>query len=93
MVQETYYSYNEDSGGYGELNVDPEGIIVPEVLSFDDDGNPVWTATSDVGLFANLPDLQYDFERLPSGTRLYVELSVTDYGGRTESISAEVQVP
>ena len=93
VVQETYYAYDEASGSYGELTVDPEGIIVPEVLSYDADGNPVWTATSDVGLFADLPNLQYDFAPLPSGTTLYAELTATDYGGNVESVSTQVPVP
>ena len=47
----------------------------------------------DVGLFADLSNLQYNFERLDPGTSLLVELSVTDYGGNTDAVSTVVEVP
>lgn len=93
IISETYYTYDEQTGQYGELTAEPEGIIVPEVLNVLDDGTEEWIATSDVGLFADLPNLMYDLEDLPSGTQVYIELFVIDFGGNSDSVSAVVTVP
>lgn len=93
LVSETYYVYNEETDTYGELTADPNGIIVPLVWTSNADGSGEWVPTSDVGLFADLPNLQYDLEKLESGTTLYVELSVTDFGGNEDFVSAYATVP
>ncbi len=92
VLNETYYGYTA-AGTYGELTADPEGIIVPKLLVVAADGTATWEPATDVGLFADLPSLQYDFETLASGTPLYAELAVTDFGGNSDSVSAEVVVP
>jgi len=93
IINETYYAYDEEAETYGELTADPEGIIVPEVLNIAEDGTEGWVATSDVGLFADLPNIQYEFEPLESGTQLHADLTVIDYGGNFDSVSARVAVP
>lgn len=93
IINETYYVYDEDLGTYGELTADPAGIIVPEVLNVAADGTSTWILTSDVGLYADLPNLQYDVVALDSGTSIYVELTVTDFGGNFDTVFASVQVP
>lgn len=93
LISETYYSYDEESGNYGELTAEPEGIIVPEVLNVLADGTEEWISTTDVGLYADLPNLQYDLADLESGTRVYIELYVADFGGNTDMVSAIVTVP
>lgn len=93
VTDETYFIVDPDSGTYGEMTADAAGIIVPRVLTVDIEGNVTWTPTTDVGLFADLSNLQYDFERLDPGTSLLVELSVTDYGGNTDAVSTVVEVP
>ncbi|MDQ3991548.1 MAG: clostripain-related cysteine peptidase, partial [Actinomycetota bacterium] len=93
IVNETYYAYNGEVGTYGEMTADPEGIIVPQVLQVDAEGNQEWTATTDVGLYADLPNLAYELEPLESGTELYVELVVEDFGGNSDFVSSEVAVP
>ena len=93
VLTETYYAFNADLGTYGELTTDPDGIIVPEVLNIREDGTEEWLATSDYGLRADLPSLQYKFVRLAPGTSLYIELNVTDFGGNTSTVSAYVIVP
>ena len=93
IVNETYYVYDEELGTYGELTADPEGLIVPQVLNIAPDGTETWVATTDVGLFADLPNLQYDLVPLDSGTPLHVELTVADFGGNSDTISAQVTVP
>src|SRR3546814_11047261 len=78
VLNETYYAYNADLGTYGELTADPSGIIVPNVLTIDAEGNQTWTPTTDVGLFADLPNLQYKIGNAACRERewQYVELSV-----------------
>ena len=57
------------------------------------DGTEVWYSTSEVGLYADLPALVYNFPRLPSGTQLYIELVLVDFGGNTGRVDAVVEVP
>jgi hypothetical protein len=93
ITSETYYSYDEVSGNYGELSTEADGIIVPQVLSVAADGTEQWVFTSESGLYADLPNLEYDLADLASGTQLYLELWVTDFGGNTDMVSAVVTVP
>jgi hypothetical protein len=93
VMTETYYAYNDSLGTYGELTADPEGVIVPQVLTVDADGNEEWTATSDYGLWADLPAISYEFVAIPSGTRLLIELWVEDFGGNSAVAEAIVTVP
>lgn len=90
VTSETYYSFDEDSGAYGEATLDPEGLLVPRVKQFDESNNEVWLPTSDVGLYAELPNILYEFPRLEAGTQLYIELVVEDFGGNRDSVSAIV---
>ncbi len=93
VLSETYYVYNDELGTYGELTPDPAGIIVPKEYQSAADGTGSWVPTSNVGLYAKLDSLQYELPRLPSGTRLYIELTVTDFGGNSDTVSAEVVIP
>jgi hypothetical protein len=93
LINETYYAYDDDLETYGELLAEPQGIIVPEVLFIDADGTETWEPTSNIGLFADLPNLTYDLEDLEPGTELFVTLTVTDFGGNSDSVSAQVTVP
>ena len=93
VTDETYYAYDDAIGTYGELTADPSGVIVPEVLTVLPDGAEQWSATSDSGLYADLPSLVYDLADLESGTRLSIELTVVDYGGNSDSVSAVVTIP
>jgi hypothetical protein len=92
-VSETYYSYDEQTGNYGELTADPEGIIVPQLLSVRPDGTEEWIGTTETGLYADLPTLEYDLVDLEPGTVLYIELWVVDFGGNSDMVSATVTVP
>jgi len=92
-ISTTYYIYNEKTGTYGEFSPKPDWIIVPQVLSVMPDGSEQWYLTSDVGLYADVDSLVYDFPALESGTRLYLQLVVTDFGGNRASVGATVTVP
>lgn len=92
-LTETYYALDPELGTYGELTAEPTGVIDPQVLSVDSDGEETWASTSDTGLYADLPSLDYDFAALDSGTTVYIELSVTDFGGNSDSVNTSVLVP
>ena len=93
FISETIYIYDETSGGYGELAPDPEGIIVPDVLTIGADDEQVWEPTTDVGLYADLDNLTYDFAPLDSGTTIQADLTLYDFGGNTSTLSSLVEVP
>lgn len=94
ILSETYYAYDAESGTYGELSVEPGGLILPLVQTFDPASSAAeWVPTTDVGLYADLDLLQYDVVPLPSGLRLVVELYVYDFGGNSDFVSAVVTVP
>jgi hypothetical protein len=93
LVSEIYYLYNEQTDTFGELTADPDGVIVPLVWQVNPDGTGEWVPTSDVGLYADLPNLTYDLETLESTTQLYVELRVMDFGGNQDFVSAFATVP
>jgi hypothetical protein len=93
VVDETYYAIDPESGATGELYAEPDGIIVPRLMNVDPAGEISWIPTTDVGLFADLPNLQYSFEPLEPGTTIVVALDVTDFGGNFASISTLVDVP
>lgn len=93
FVSETLYGYEPETGGYGELPADPTGLLVPDVLTYTADGEGIWEPTTDVGLYADIPSLLYDFEPLEPGTELWVELTATDYGGNSASTGTVITVP
>jgi hypothetical protein len=94
ILSEIFYTYNEGSGTYGELQVDPQGLILPLVQRFDPaSGDVSWIPTSETGLFADLEALQYDVQPLPSGIQLVLELYVYDFGGNSDFVRAVVTVP
>ena len=90
---ETIYIYDEVSGGYGELAPDPEGVLVPDVLTVTAAGEQVWEPTTDVGLWADIPNLTYDFVPLDPGTTIQADLTVYDFGGNSSTLSSLVEVP
>lgn len=93
VLSEVYYAYDSNTGAYGEAFVEPDGLIYPVVLNEYPDGSVEWIHTLGVGLYADLPAIQYSFERLPEGTGLYAELAVFDYAGNTDSVSMFDFVP
>lgn len=92
ILSETYYVV-EDEGTFGELTTDPQGIIQPIVLNLYPDGSSEWIPTSDVGLYADLPNLSYEYVPLDPGTELYAELEITDFGGNSDTVSVQDVVP
>jgi hypothetical protein len=94
ILSETYYAYNPETGTYGELSVEPTGLIFPQVQIYDPaTGEYPWEVTGETPLYAELSNLVYSVDPLPSGTQLVVELWVVDFGGNAAYVSALVTVP
>ena len=92
VLSETYYAY-EEGGTLGAFTADPAGLIVPLVQFQGPDGSIEWVPNSEVGLYADIPNLAYAFEPLPPGTPLYAELTVYDFGGNSSAVAIEDVVP
>lgn len=92
VLSETYYAF-EEGGTLGEFTADPTGLIYPLVQYQAPDGTLEWVPNSDIGLYADIPSLAYEFAPLPSGTPLRVELTVFDFGGNSSFVYAEDLVP
>jgi hypothetical protein len=48
---------------------------------------------SEQGLWANLPDLQYNLDPLEAGTWLYAELVIYDFSGNSDYVAVFDQIP
>lgn len=92
ITNEVYFAHDPEAGTFGELYWKPKGIIVPQVHLVRTNGIDTWEPGG-IGLFANLPELTYDFRELRKGRELFVVLEVTDFGGNTASVSATVTIP
>jgi len=92
VLSEVYYEIDAD-GMIGELTADPDGLIYPVVLVEDADGSSEWLTLSEVGLYADLPSLQYNLVPLEPGTELFVELVVYDYSGDSSSKTGVITLP
>jgi hypothetical protein len=93
ITSESYYAFDPETSTYGEAQLDPEGLISPEVANYDAQGNEVWYPTSDVGLYADLEAITYEFVPLPSGTELQMDLGLYDFGGNVSYSTTSVVVP
>ncbi len=93
ITSETYYVLDPETGAYGELVPDPDGLIVPNVPTLANDGTETWGPTTDVGLYADTENLTYEFTPLDPGTVIQIDLSVTDYGDNSSTVSGQVEVP
>lgn len=93
IQSEVYYTIDAETGAQGELSPDPQGLIFPLVLAQYPDGTSEWVPAAQVGLYAELANLQYSFDPVPSGTDLYVELDVFDFGGNSDYVFLETTVP
>ena len=92
VISEIYYEVG-DEGTIGELTADPDGIVFPVVPIRDEAGGIEWVTLSEVGLYAQLDDIAYDLEPLPSGTELLVELVVYDVAGNSAAATGRLVVP
>ena len=92
VLEEDFYVVDQ-SGTFGSLAADPQGLIFPLVLVVGPDGSAEWQPTTEVGLWSDLPLIQYDFVPLDPGTQLYADLTVWDYGGNFDEFVTFPVVP
>lgn len=86
--------YSTDiAGTVGAFAAEPDGLLFPKLPHRTPGGQIEWISTTDVGLWADLPNLAYDFVDLPSGTPLLSELRVADFGGHTATATVSTLVP
>ena len=52
-----------------------------------------WIADTELGLYADLPDLEYNFEPLESGVGFTAELWIFDFGGNSDYVTVSDLVP
>ena len=92
ILNEIYYS-TDQTGQWGELVTDPEGLIYPNFLLQNTDFSFDWIEINEVGLWADIPSLTYSFEPLEPGTEFVAELWVFDYGGNSDYVYVEDIIP
>ena len=92
VLSEIYYS-TDQTGQWGELVADPEGLIYPVFLLQNPDYSFDWVEINEVGLWADIPNLAYSFESLESGMEFVAELWVFDYGGNSDYVYVEDIIP
>jgi len=90
-LSQTMYQIDED-GYWGVLFPEPDGLIAPWLLIEDTDGSLTWELSTDIGLWADLDNLTWDWITLEAGTPLYAELWVCDYGGNCDWVWAQTTV-
>jgi hypothetical protein len=88
---QTMYQIDEE-GYWGVLLPEPDGLVAPWLLIEDTDGSLVWELSTDIGLWADLDNLTWDWITLEAGTPLYAELWVCDYGGNCDWAWAQTTV-
>ena len=94
VVSEVYYEVDE-FGQWGEVTLDPEGIISPLVQLWDEETQELyWVDSSDeLSLWADKENLEYAFSALESGLEVWVVLEVLDFGGNSDWVELSVIVP
>jgi len=92
ILSEIYYS-TDQTGQWGELVADPEGLIYPVFLLQNTDFSFDWIEIDEIGLWADIPNLAYSFEPLESGIEFVAELWVYDYGGNSDYVYVEDIIP
>lgn len=92
-ISDTYYQTDPTTGLLGEAQLDPAGLIYPELPNYDADGVETWYA-GETGLYADLANITYDFVPLESGLPLQMDLALYDFGGGVDySTTQDVVVP
>lgn len=85
VVQATYYAVTD--GGYGELYPVAGSTLAPIVPVAGADGGVSWAPTSDQA-FDPLREIASDVAPLPEGSYVYASLTVSDFGGHTDTVYA-----
>lgn len=74
--------FARDAGGtLGAFDPDPDGLLFPVALVSTAEGEWVYERTGDVGIWADIENLEYLIETVEPGTELALDVSVRDYAG------------
>lgn len=93
IVEEDFYLLDDESGTYGAMTPDPDALLYPVVLVFDEEDGWQYERTDDEGIAADLPEIQFTIEHLEPGTTLVLDADIQDYGQQTDTVSVEVVIP
>ncbi|MCW3493329.1 clostripain-related cysteine peptidase [Microbacterium sp. SSM24] len=80
IVEEDLFA-RDASGTLGAFEPDPDGLLFPVALVSTADGEWVYERTGDVGIWADIENLEYLIETVEPGTELALDVSVRDYAG------------
>jgi hypothetical protein len=80
-------------GTVAPFTAEPNGLLFPKLPVRAPDGTVEWQVTIDVGLWSDLDNLGFDFVDWPSGTPIRSELTVSDFGGYSDTFTVETEVP
>ena len=85
--------FSSNGESVGPFAPEPNGLLLPKLAERPLGGEIEWVSSTDVGLRADLETLVVDFEDLPSGTPLHLELTVADFGGNTATATVSTVIP
>ena len=91
--EQTKGFFSSSGGGLGPFTPEPDGLLFPQVARRSPGGEIEWVSSTDAGLWADPTALFVDFEDLPSGTPLHLELTVADFGGNTATATVSTLIP
>jgi hypothetical protein len=94
VFNEVFYSV-DGYGQWGEISLDPDGIISPLIQIWDEESDELYWVDSDddFALWADIEILQYSYSPLPSGLEVWIELEVMDFGGNSDWVGISTTTP
>jgi hypothetical protein len=94
IFSEIFYSVDE-YGQWGEISLDPDGMISPLVQMWDEEAGELYWVDSDddTALWADKELLQYSYSPLPTGLEVWIELEVIDFGGNSDWVEISTTTP
>ncbi|MGN8552122.1 UNVERIFIED_CONTAM: clostripain-related cysteine peptidase [Microbacterium sp. SLM126] len=92
IIEQDFFA-KDASGSLGAFEPDPDGMLFPVALASIADGEWIYEQTGVEGIAADLGALEFVAHDLPEGVELTLDLSVTDFGGRSDYTSVSVTVP
>ena len=94
VFNEVFYSVDE-YGQWGEISLEPYGILSPLVQMWDEESDELYWVDSDdeSALWADKELLQYSYSPLPAGLEVWITMEVSDFGGNSDWIEIATTAP